>query len=153
MSNVHDNHAGLHCLPRLMVKVFKIWSQSSELKSGPAQVRFASSLGFFFFTTYSCFCLQALTHAWHDSRHTRFLPPHGRYSLPQGTAGKTLASDAASCAATLIHPLSSSHFLPISLYRVRVGWGTMAPSLSLFPPHLMEWGLGGEPWALSVCLP
>lgn len=103
MSNVHDSNACLHCLHCLVVKVFKIWSQSSELKIGPAQVRFASSVGFFF-TTYSRFCLQALTHAWHDSRHTRFLPTHRRYSLPQGTAGKTLASDAASCAATLIHP-------------------------------------------------
>lgn len=129
-----------------MVKVYKIWSQSSELKSGPAQVRFASSLGFFF-TTYSCFCLQALTHAWHDSRHTRFLPTHGRYSLPQGTAGKTLASDAASCAATLIHPPlllplpshltlqseggvgnhgSFSLPLPTSPHGVRFGWGTMS---------------------------
>lgn len=159
VSNVHDNSAGLHCLHCWVVTVFKIWSQSSELKAGPAQVRFASSLGFFFFTTYSRFCLQALTHAWHDSRHIRFLPTQGRYSLPLGTAGETLASDAASCAAALIHPPfllplpshltlqseggvgshdSFSLPLPISLYRAREGWGAMTPSLSLFSPHLTE---------------
>lgn len=40
-------------------------------------------------------------------------------------------------------PLSSSHFLPISLYRVRVGWGTMTPSLPLpTSPHGVKFGWG-----------
>lgn len=138
MSNVHDNSTGLHCLHCWVVTVFKIWSQSSELKIGPAQVRFASSLGFFFspLILVSAFRPLLMLGTIHDT-FAFFLHTEDTAFL-KAQLGRLWQAMLLHALPLSFTPLSSSHFLPISLYRARVGWGAMTPSLSLFPPHLME---------------
>lgn len=147
MSNVHDNSTSLHCLHCWVVTVFKIWFQSSELKIGPAQVRFASSLGFFFHHLfsflpsgpYSCLA-QFTTHSL--SSYTRKIQPSSRHSWEDFGKRCCFMRCRSHSPPPFLLPLPShltlqseggvgSHDslslpLPTSPHGVRFGWGTMS---------------------------
>lgn len=134
---------------RFFKKLAPFIYQISQLMIGPAQTRLVSSLWFFSsLILVSAFRPLLMLGIIQDT--FTFLPHVEDTAFCKAQLGTLWPSNAALCYHVTLIPL---HFLRISPHRGRVGWGTMTPSLSLFPPHLTEWGLGGKPWVLSVCWP